>query len=63
MITFMEKQGGNMTTNEYVKIEKQEYVNMQVQIENYKLLQTKYNELLATVNEVLEKYEDWTKNQ
>lgn len=63
MITFMEKQGGNMTTNEYVKIEKQEYVNMQVQIENYKLLQTKYNELLATVNEVLEKYEDWTNNQ
>lgn len=63
MITFMEKQGGNMTTNEYVKIEKQEYVNMQVQIENYKLLETKYNELLATVNEVLEKYEDWTKNQ
>lgn len=49
--------------SEYVKIEKQEYVNMQVQIENYKLLQTKYNELLATVNEVLEKYEDWTKNQ
>lgn len=63
MITFMEKQGGNMTTNEYVKIEKQEYINMQIQIENYKLLQTKYNELLATVNEVLEKYEDWTKNQ
>lgn len=63
MITFMEKQGGNMTTNEYIKIEKQEYVNMQVQIENYKLLQTKYNELLATVNEVLEKYEDWTNNQ
>lgn len=49
--------------SEYVKIEVQEYVNMQVQIENYKLLQTKYNELLATVNEVLEKYEDWTKNQ
>lgn len=52
-----------MTTKEYVKIEKQEYINMQVQIENYKFLQSKYEELLASIDQVLDKYDDWTNSE
>lgn len=52
-----------MSNTEYVQIEKQEYINMQVQLENYKHLEEKYNKLLETINNVLEKYDDWTANE
>lgn len=43
--------------SEYVKIDKQKYVNLLVVEENYKYLLEKHNELLKVVKTVIDSYE------